>query len=589
MRGALAAGVQFVATYPGTPASEIGILFSQIAPNRDDLYFEFSTNEKLAMEAVIGASFSGLKCLSAMKNFGLNVALEALAPFAYTGSKGPAVIIAADDPSCHSSAQSEENSRGFANITHIPILEPADAQECYDFTRLGFEISEQFKIPVIIRLTTRVAHQRAVVQFKVQSSKFKVNEGKFIKDKNKFLTMPPRVLEQHQELLDKIEAIRKYAEKSDINFIQGRDASLSLRMTNNGKLGIITSGVSYLYVMEAIEMLGLNLPVLKLGFFYPLPAEKIKKFIKPLKQVLIVEELEPFLEKEITGFAKEVNCKLKIFGKNSSSPAVAFLTAVALAKAVAKAGLPEVGELTPGLVAGAIAKILKIKNPFLPSSALADLPKLKHLPRFCSGAVMCPYWQVFAAIKKAIPDQETAVFGGDIGCYMLGALPPHNLYDYMASMGSSIGIGHGISKATQMNQPAFAAASAGKKVITFMGDGTFFHSGIAALLNAVYNQSNILAIILDNRITAMTGHQPNPGERVKIEEVIAALGVKPENLRVIDPVADFAGMVAGVKDFYTKNEVSVIIARRICALLEKKKIDTKCHPEGNPDRVSPKL
>lgn len=544
VRGALSAGVQFVATYPGTPASEIGILFSQIAPKRDDLYFEFSTNEKLAMEAVVGASFSGLKGLAAMKNFGLNVALEALAPFAYTGSKGPAVIVVADDPGCHSSAQSEENSRGFAQIVHIPILEPSDSQECFDFTKIAFEISEKFQVPVIVRITTRVAHQRAVViisNFKSQIAN--IRKGIFIKNKNKFLTMPPRVIEQHQELLDKIKKIQQFAEKSEINKITNYQLPIFK------KTGIISSGVSYLYVMEALQAMGISLPVFKTGFFYPLPDEKIKEFIKPLKQVLVIEELEPFLEKEITALAKTANCKLKVFGKDI---------------------LLSTGELTPSLVAMAIAKLLKSKNPFLSPVAAADLPRFKHLPRFCSGAIACPYWQIFAAVKKAVPDQGATVFGGDIGCYMLGALPPHNLYDYMASMGSSIGIGHGVSKAVESRQ----------KVITFIGDGTFFHSGIAALLNAVYNQSNILAIILDNRITAMTGHQPNPGmgeapelgkvPEIKIEEVVKALGIKPENLKVIDPVANFDEMVASVKEFYAKNEVSVIIARRICALLEKR-------------------
>lgn len=547
VQGALKAGVRFVATYPGTPASEIGNEFAKIAANNDKLYFEFSTNEKLAIEAVIGASFSGLRCLCAMKNFGLNVAADSLLPFLYTGSKGPTVIVAADDPSCHSSAQSEENSRGFAQLARIPILEPADAQECFDFTKLAFEISEKFNLPIMIRLTTRVAHQRSMVQLKVQSEKLKINEGEFIKDKNRFVTMPPRVLEMHQELLVKIGDIAKFAENSEINFVQTKNSNLksknhNLKLKTNSKIGIITSGVSYLYVMEALQILELDLPVLKLGFFYPLPEQKIKNFIKSLERALVVEELDPYLEKEIERLAKGANPKLEIFGKNK---------------------LSEVGELKPEQVITALASAVGKKIKSIP---VDDFKTVKHIPRFCTQP-MCPYWKVFAALKKAAPQ---AIFGGDIGCYMIAGFAPMQTYDYMSSMGSGVGIAHGIAKATNGSQ----------KVIAVMGDSTFFHSGMPALLNAAYNQSNILAIIVDNRITAMTGHQPNPGMgqniesgatvEVKIEEIVRAFGVRSENLKVIDPVDDFDVMVAAIKDFYSKNEVSVIIARRICALLEKR-------------------
>ena len=537
VRGALEAGVQFVATYPGTPASEIGNEFAKIAANNDQLYFEFSTNEKLAIEAVIGASFSGLRCLCVMKNFGLNVAADSLLPFLYTGSKGPTVLVVADDPSCHSSAQSEENSRGFAQLAHIPILEPADSQECLDFVKLAFDISEKFSLPVMVRLTTRVAHQRAIVELGKLTPRSDLGAAKFVSDKHQFVTMPPRVLTMHQELLDKIEKIKEYAEKSSVNEIQNSKIE-----TRNSKFGVIASGVGYSHAMEAMEMSGLNLPILKLGFFYPLPEQKIKDFIKPLEKVLIVEELDPYLEKEITALAKEANPKLETFGKSV---------------------LPEVGELKPEQVTKALASMVGKKLLTAPT----NFKTIKHSPRFCTTP-MCPYWKVFAALKKATP--ESAIFGGDIGCYMIAGFAPMQVYDYMFCMGSSIGIGHGIAKATAGKQ----------KVITLMGDGTFFHSGMPALLNAVYNQSNLLAIIVDNRITAMTGHQPNPGmgenaeagtvPEVKIEQIVQSLGVKAENLKVIDPVDNFDGMVTAVQEFYPKNEVSVIIARRMCALLEKR-------------------
>jgi indolepyruvate ferredoxin oxidoreductase alpha subunit len=541
IRGALEAGVNFVSTYPGTPASEIGDIFFKLSRSRDYKgYFEFSTNEKVALEAGIGASFSGLKTLVAMKNFGANVALDALIPFVYTGSKGPTVILVADDPSCHSSAQSEENSRGLAYLAHIPILEPSDPQECKDFVKLAFQISEKFKIPVIIRTTTRVAHQRALV--KLEKIKIGRAYGFFKKDPKKFVTLPPRVLEMKKELLEKIEKIKEFSEKSEINRRINRG-----RASISSKVGIITSGVSYLYVMEVLKEFNLKLPLLKLGFFYPLSEKKLQNFIKNLKKVLVVEELEPYLEKEVERLAKEVNCKLEIIGKKL---------------------LPEVGELRPEIVASAIAKFandkLKIENCSLLLDGESGLGKLKipsRSPRLCPG---CPSWLVISAIKKALRHGsgqavKDVIFGGEIGCYMLFGTPAVNIQDYLSCMGSSVGIAHGIQKAT------------GQKLITFVGDSSFFHSGIPALINTVFNKSNPLIIILENQTTAMTGHQPHPGAPVvpngiKIENIVQACGVK--HFKVIDPINQ-KEFVDTVKSFLEKPEVSVIISRRPCIQIKK--------------------
>lgn len=551
VRAALEIGVNFVSTYPGTPASEIGNIFSKIA-KKNNICFEFSVNEKTALEASIGASFCGLKCFTAMKNFGLNVASDSLIPLLYTGIKGRLVILTADDPGCWSSAQSEQNSRGFSYLARIPTLEPSDPQECYDFTKRAFQISEKFKMPIMIRTTTRVAHQRALVKFgKIDIPKNVF--GMFAKEPKKWTTMPPRVLEMKKELLEKIRRIQKFAEKSKINLIEncppaspcearrsGRAEKLKIE---NFKTGIITSGISYLYVQEALKELKIDLPVLKLGFFYPLPEEKIKKFIKPLKKVLIVEELEPYLEKEVEKSAKNVNPKLEIFGKNL---------------------LPEIGELNPEIVISAIAEITNLKHKI--QNSQYKIPR--HLPKLCSN---CPYWLVIAGIKKAIKNFSKVIFGGDIGCYMLFSHPLIKMQDYLSCMGSSIGIGHGIKKSTN------------QKLIAFIGDSTFFHAGIPALINCVFNKSNPLIIILDNRTTAMTGHQPNPGAAqrenseyqmtkelpgtVKIENIVSGCGVK--NLKVINPVNQ-KEFVKTVKDFLNKKEVSVIIARKTCAILASK-------------------
>jgi indolepyruvate ferredoxin oxidoreductase alpha subunit len=522
VRGALESGVNFVSTYPGTPASEIGNIFYKIAKDAG-VYFEFSTNEKVALEAGIGASFSGLKTLVAMKNFGLNVCLDALIPFVYTGSKGAAVIIVADDPSCHSSAQSEENSRFIASGANIPVLEPADPQECKDFVKLGFQISEKFKIPVIIRTTTRVAHQKAPVVLS-EIKNLPKPKAEFVKNKNQFVTLPPRVLEMKKELLEKIEKIKVFSEKSNLNKIIGN---------NKSKIGIIASSVSYLYVMEALKDLKLSLPVLKLGFFYPLPEKKINNFIKPLKKVLIVEELEPYLEKEVERLAKKANCKLEVLGKKL---------------------LREVGELKPEDVTSAIAKITGKKYKFAISNLKS--PIAKRLPQLCPG---CPYWLVISAIKKAV-DVNKVIFGGEIGCYMLFGNSPVDLQDYLSCMGSSVGIAHGIKKAT------------GQKIISFVGDSSFFHAGIPALVNTVFNKSNPLIIILNNQTTAMTGHQPHPvsaeaGTGIKIENVVKACGVK--HVKTIDQ-SNQEEFINTVKEFLEKDEVSVIIATLPCKFVAKK-------------------
>jgi len=520
VRGALESGVQFVSTYPGTPSSEIGNTFFKIA-EKAGVYFEFSVNEKVALEAGIGASFSGLKTLVAMKNFGMNVALDALLPFVYTGAKGATVIIVADDPSCHSSAQSEENSRGVAYLAHIPILEPSDPQECKDFVKLGFQISERYNIPVIVRTTTRVAHQKMpVILSAIKNPKSKIQKGKFIKDPKRFITLPPRVLEMKKELLDKIEKIRIFSE------------SLLRAGFSSQKMAIITSGISYLYVMEALNELNIDLPVLKLDFFYPLPEKKIKEFIKKLKKVLVVEELEPFLEKEVERLAKEANCKIEIVGKKL---------------------LPEVGELKPEFVVQAVAKFVnkKYRIPY----TKYPIPISKRYPQLCPG---CPYWLVISAIKKAV-DTNKVIFGGEIGCYMLFGNPPVRLQDYLSCMGSSVGIAHGIKK------------SADQKIITFVGDSSFFHAGIPALINTVFNKSNPLIIILENETTAMTGHQPHPGapatpNGIKIEDIVRACGVK--NVKVLDPINQ-EELIKTIKEFMAKPDVSVIISKRPCIQIKK--------------------
>jgi indolepyruvate ferredoxin oxidoreductase alpha subunit len=551
-RGAIESGVNFVSTYPGTPASEIGNTFWQIKEELKKLnpnfHFEFSTNEKVAMEAAAGAALSGFKSLVAMKHFGLNVASDFLHTLMYSGIDGSMVIFVADDPSCWSSAQSEQNTRFYSLMAHIPTLEPSSPQEFKDFTKFVFELSGKFKIPIMIRSTTRASHQSGPVilgKFEVGSLKL---EGKFVEDPRRFSTMAPRVLEMKKELFEKIEKIKKIAERSSFNEVYELNAK-----SYKPKAGIITSGVSFFYVMEALKKMNLKLPVLKLGFIYPLPERKILKFLKNLKRVLIVEELEPYLEREIAILAKRENLKVEILGKGERIEGGRIWKE-------RKAILPQIGELKPEYVEIAISKILNKKPSFNYRLHLKKFEKIKvpaRPPILCPG---CPYWWIINAIKKVV-DPQKVIFGGEIGCYMLFSHKVIDLQDYLYCMGSSTGVAHGISKMTK------------QKVICFVGDSSFFHAGIPALINTVFNQSNPLIIILENRTTAMTGHQPHPGvgdgKAINIEDIVKACGIK--NVKVIDQVENQKEFEETLKEFLEKEEVSVIVARHICALLEKKK------------------
>jgi len=477
------------------------------------------------------------------KQFGLNVAFDSVSPVAYVGVEGGMVVVVADDPSGWSSAQSEQDSRYLMRTAHMPVLEPSDAQECVDFVKAAFDLSERFKIPVFIRLTTRVNHTRSVVTLgKIVEGKRK---AKFVKDPEKYYNLPPKIIKMHEEIAAKIEKIReKFSETSELNYVINANA------LGKSKLGVITSGVSLNYVMDAMSSLGLKLPVLKLGITHPLPEKKIKDFIKNLEAVMIVEELEPVLEKEMQALAKEANPKLKILGKRGEK-----YFSVA-------------GEYTPELVLAALAKATKKKLDFDYDAHMKKSDKLQIARRFpvlCPG---CPHRATFYAVKKAAG--ADAIFAGDIGCYMLGIFPPFDMQNFIFSMGASEGISHGIKKAG-------LETGVQQKVIAFIGDSTFFHAGIPALINMVYNKSDPLIVVMDNRITAMTGHQPHPGtgktgmsepaEEIKIEDIARACGVK--HVKVVDPY-NMKEMESAVKEFLKNDSVSVIVAKRRCYLLDRR-------------------
>lgn len=518
VQGALEAGAGFATTYPGTPASEIGDIFAKIA-KKQKIYFEYSTNEKVALEAAAGAAFSNVKSIVSMKHYGLNVASDSFLPLVYFSC--PLVVVVADDPGCWSSVQTEQDCRWYSRLANIPMLEPSNSQEAKDMTKEAFAIAWKYKIPVLVRLTTRVSHSKSAVKVgKILSAK---TRGKFNK---KFGLGSTITVERHVKLLEKLEKIKEVVEKSKFNFAQ--------KDNNKGKIGVITSGIAYSYVREALKELNAKLPLLKLGFTYPFPSEKVRKFLSKIMEVFVVEELDPVVEEETRKLTDK-----KVYGKNL---------------------LPEAGELKPEDVLIALSKLLRKK---LPINLIKEFSETvpKRIPFLCPG---CPHRPVFYVVKKVLGKK---IFAGDIGCYMLGSYPPYELENFVVAMGAGTGISHGIAKTT------------GEKPVIFIGDSTFFHAGIPALLNLVYNKSNALVIVMDNRITAMTGHQPHPGtgftgmrektKSIQIEDIAKACQadfVKTSNAYNLEQLKK------DIKQAYDSKGVSVIIAKGECRLLTIRKI-----------------
>ncbi|MFQ5647963.1 MAG: indolepyruvate ferredoxin oxidoreductase subunit alpha [Candidatus Aenigmatarchaeota archaeon] len=531
-RGALEAGLDFASTYPGTPSSEVADTFAAVA-REAGIYFEYSVNEKVAFEVATGAAFSGLRAMVSFKHFGLNVASDSFFPVAYIGVKGSLVVMVADDPNCRSSAQSEQDTRCYARTAHVPVLEPADPQECLEFTKLAFRVSEKYKMPVMLRSTTRVSHARASVKVGRLGSRAR-RKGRFIKDDKFFNSIPPHTMEKHEEILKKMGRIKQeVSEKTPINKVINPGSS---------KIGVVTSGGAAVYVLEALKMMGLKLPVLKLGLSHPLPDEKIKKFIRPLKKVLVVEELEPLLERSLEGHAREVNPKLRIQGKDLLSHS---------------------GEYNTEMLILALERFAGKGYKF---NFQAHKKMYQALNIAGRHGVLCPGCQhraAFWAIRKATP--KDTPYCGDVGCYTLGVFPPHYTDDFVISMGAGTGVAHGINKAT------------GQKPVAFIGDSTFLHAGMTPLLNIAYNRSDHLAsplvVLLDNQITAMTGHQPNPrtgitgmGDKVPeavFEEIIRALGIK--HLEVADQFK-IKETIQKAKKLWKLKEPAALLVDRPCQL-----------------------
>ena len=529
-RGAIEAGVAFTSTYPGTPSSEISLNFFQIS-QASDLYFEYSTNEKVALEVAAAAANTGVRSMCVMKHVGVNVAADAMMTLAYVGVKGALVILSADDPFMFSS-QNEQDNRYYAKLSGLPMIEPSSVEEAKEMLAYAFDLSEKLSEPVLFRTTTRINHSTGVVTLgNLRPCKPK---GDFQKDPLNLVTVPAVSRKLHVKLLKNYDAAQKLAEQSDYNFIQG-----------DGQLGIICNGVSYNYVSDALQNLNAadKVKVLRLGFSHPLPEALIKNFLKACEKVLIVEEGEPYMEEAVKAFAQEEKLTLPIRGKTQEP-------------------FTRLYEYNPVQVTQGIADYFAL--PYTPPQVpdLADVPQLpQRPPTLCAG---CSHRATYYEVKKATEGIET-IFPTDIGCYTLGLLPPLSAADFLICMGSSVGTAGGFSQTTD------------KKVIAFIGDSTFFHSGIPGLINAVHNNHDFTLVILANGTTAMTGHQPHPGvdmtrlnldgyNQVSIEAVVKAVGV--EHVTVIKPYK-VKKSIEAIKKAINYKGFSVIISDEVCALYAK--------------------
>jgi indolepyruvate ferredoxin oxidoreductase, alpha subunit len=464
------------------------------------------------------------------------VAADSFVSTAYTGVEGGMVIVTADDPSMHSS-QNEQDNRIYARLANIPMLEPATAQETKEFTRKAFEISRELGMPVILRLTTRISHTRGPVTF----GELKKNKRKSVFKSNpaKYVPIPSNAYREHKELRDRIDKAKEMSDKSDMNQIYPGD----------GVIGIIASGVGAAYAREVRKEFGKDIPLLSLGFSYPLPEDTIIKFLSNLEKILIVEELEPVLEGEIRSLLYNNEKKPEIYGKYSGN-------------------LPRIYEYTPKIVRDALAEVLGVKIDKRITEELneEELELPVRPPVLCAG---CPhrhsYYAVLRQVKKLRKGKVKAIFTNDIGCYTLGYAAPFNTADFLLSMGSSIGTAGGFVQAT--DQP----------VISFIGDSTFFHSGMTGLVNIIHNNHNATIIILDNGTTAMTGHQPHPGiafednkpplKKVSIEKVVEGMGV--EFIRVVNP-NNIEETEEAIREAIKFDGPSVIISRAPCILMENR-------------------
>lgn len=511
--GAHEAGVRVVSSYPGTPSTEI----TESTVQYEDIYCEWAPNEKVAAEVAIGAAIGGARAMSCCKHVGLNVMADPIFTASYTGVNAGLVICVADDPGMHSS-QNEQDSRHYAKASKIMMLEPSDSSECKEFTKQAFSLSEKFDTPVFIRLTTRISHSQSLVDI---FSPDHITLKPYEKNAAKYVMMPTNAIKRHVDVEERMEKIREFAEKTDLNRVE----------MHSDEIGVITSGAAFMYAKEA---LGDNASYLKIGMPYPLPERLILNFAARVKKLYVIEELDPIIEEHCKSLGLEV---------------------------IGKEAFTLLGEYSVNMIKKAVLGVDE------PETAKSDINIPVRPPVMCAG---CPHRGTFYVLKKL-----GLTVSGDIGCYTLGAAAPLSTIDTCICMGASVSAAHGMAKAR--------GKEFNKKLVSVIGDSTFIHSGITGLIDIVYNKGANTVIILDNSITGMTGHQDNPttgktirGEATKqVDLMLLCKAVGVASVRIADPF-DVKSFEKTVKEEIEKDEPSVIIAQRPCALLKKVKYTGHC-------------
>ena len=526
-RGAYEAGCKVAAAYPGTPSTEI----LEYCRHYEEMYSEWSVNEKVSLEVAIGASLAGSRALCAMKHVGLNVASDALMTQTLIGVEGGLVIAVADDVGL-SSSQNEQDSRHWGRFAHVPVLEPADSQEAYEMVQYAFDLSEQFSTPVILRMTTRVCHVKSVIHM---GERREHNVNGFVKDPTRLVMTPANARPRIPMMFEREEAMRRYNnEECPINeLFEGSDT----------RIGLLTSGPTALHAQESFP----DSPVLKLGMSYPLPFDKIREFASGVDQLVVVEEVEPLIETELKAAG------IQVIGKEI---------------------LPRQGELSPNVLRPAIARLLGEPEPETVEpeaeavSVQVNLPSLQEglFPRPPTMCVACPHLGIYYTLSKV----RNTVISGDIGCYTLGAGHPWNAMDTCVCMGASMGVALGLDKGR-------AESDENKSIMAVIGDSTFMHMGMQGLLDITYNQGNVTILLLDNRTVGMTGGQENPasgrdihGEdapRVDFPKLCESLGVKPERIRQVNPY-ELPTLFKAIREEVKVKEPSVIITNQPCVLVD---------------------
>ena len=512
-RGVWEAGARVASAYPGTPSTEI----LEYLSTYPDLRANWAVNEKVALEIAIGASVAGSRSFCAMKHVGMNVAADALMSQTLAGVRGGLVIAVADDVGL-SSSQNEQDSRYWSRFGHLPMLEPADSQEAYEMTKAAFDLSERFGCPVLVRVTTRVSHVKTVVRLGERTPRESLG---FEHDPARWVLVPAHARARLRVQFERDDALAAFAEESDLNVLDaGSDA----------KVGFVTSGPAFTHVREAFP----DAPIFKLGLSWPLPIEKIRAFAKSVGTLVVAEETEPIIEREL-GAAGIV-----LHGKDI---------------------LPRTDELLPGVVSAAVRGLLGEPVPESHESPPQVFPRP---PTLCVG---CPHLSAYYCLSRL---KKNVTIAGDIGCYTLGAGHPWNALDTCTCMGGSMGMALGMDLGR-------GASEDGKAVVAVIGDSTFLHMGMPGLLNIVYEQANVTVMLLDNGATGMTGGQDHPGTgrdikkaetpRVNFAQIAEAFGVRKERIRVVDP-SKMPTMYAIMKEEIAANEPSVIITNRPCTLID---------------------